>query len=195
MTEMDPDDFLMGGGTTSAKFEDTGDVVRGKIVAKAMRQQTDFTTKEPKFWKDGSPMMQLVVTLQTDENDPEIEDDNGQRNLYVRYKLQEAVKAAVKKAGASKLDIGGELAVKFVSREKNPKGGQPIKIYRAKYTAPDPADFTGEDDFLADDDDEPTPPPAKKAPAKKAVAKKAPAKKAAAPVEEYTEDDGDDDGF
>lgn len=200
----DEDDFLMGGGGTSAKF-DVGTVVRGTILSKALRQRTDITTREPLFWKDGRPQQHLVVALQTDERDADIDDDDGVRNLYIRFKMREAVQEAVKKAGAKTLEVGGKLAVKCTGQEKpKQRGHNGAKIYRAKYEAPDPADFlAGDDDGESDETDEaPTPPPAaKKAAAKKAPAKKAAAKKAA--VDEFADDDDapaggdidDDPGF
>ena len=71
-------DFLGGGGVPSGKFGAHGDVVGGVIaIEPEQRQQTDYKTGEGLTWKDGSPRMQLVVTVQTDLRDPEVEDDFG----------------------------------------------------------------------------------------------------------------------
>jgi hypothetical protein len=186
----DEDDFLMGGGGKSATFE-VGDVHRGKILSKKLTNQTDFKTKEILYWPNGDPRKQLVVALATDERDEDDEMDEGVRNLYIRFKMKDAVQAAVKAAGAKTLEIGGTLAVKCVGKEKpRTRGEQGAKLYKAKYTAPDPADYLGEDD--PDEVDKPTPPPAKKAAAKKAPAKKAAAKA----VDEFGDDGSEDDpGF
>lgn len=200
----DEDDFLMGGGGVSAKFETVGTVVRGKIISKPqLRQRTDINTGEPMTWPDGRPQQQLVVQIQTDERDDEIEDDDGVRNLYIRFKMRDAVKEAVKKAGEKSLAVGGELAIKYVSQEKPRKRGQQgTKLYRAKYTPPDPSEFLDDGMGEEDGDEIETPPPAKKA--TKRAAKKAPAKKAAtkAAVDEFSDDDDagddgedDDEGF
>jgi hypothetical protein len=68
-TQTDPNAFLMGGGGRSAKFATIGDKIDGEITATEVTQQTDFTDGTPKTWPDGNPMMQLVITLQTDERE------------------------------------------------------------------------------------------------------------------------------
>jgi hypothetical protein len=47
------------------------------------QQQTDYRTKVPETWKDGSPKMMVVVQLATAERDPEKPDDDGTRALYI----------------------------------------------------------------------------------------------------------------
>jgi hypothetical protein len=137
----DPNAFLMGGGGRSAKFANVGDVVEGTIAAPpTLRQQTDIKTKELKYWKNGDPIMQLVVQLQTDQRDDA--DDDGIRNLYVsggfkRASLQKAVADAVRAAKAPGLAVGGRLAVKFTGEEPPvERGMDPAKLYQAKYTPP-----------------------------------------------------------
>jgi hypothetical protein len=129
-------DFLMGGGAASAKFPTVGTIVKGKITASEVTQQTDFSTGKPKFYDDGKPMNQIVVTLATDERDSSVEDDDGSRKLYVRGQMLAAVRDAVKETG-SKLDIGGTLAVQYIEDKPSSKGF-PQKIYKAQYKAPDP---------------------------------------------------------
>lgn len=184
-------DLLMGGGVVSAKFESVGDKCVGTILRMTTRQETDFKTKKPKFFDSGEKRMMVVLAVQTNETDDEIEDDDGVRNLYVRWKMREAVKAAVKASGAGKLEVGGKILVKFSGTEKSQQGGQPIKLYEARYKAakdnpdyrPEPAadefdgDLGGDDDGMGDE-------PAK--PARKVAAKKAAAKPA---------DDDNDPGF
>ena len=85
----DPNAFLMGGGAKSAKFDNEGDKVVGTILDMQVKQQTDIKTGAPRTWDNGDPMMQLVVTLQTDARDDE--DDDGQRTLYVKGQMQRAV--------------------------------------------------------------------------------------------------------
>src|SRR4051794_6202440 len=92
------DQFLMGGGVASAKFERIGDFVVGTVAEEPeVRQQTDLTTGTLKVWDDGRPMLQLVVTLQTEQRDGA--DDDGLRRVYVKGKsLTDAVRDAVRKA-------------------------------------------------------------------------------------------------
>lgn len=122
------DDFLMGGGAPSAKFPAIGALVAGRIATQpTVEQQRDYTTGELKFWKDGNPMMQLVVTLATNDRSPEITDDDGTRRLYVKGQMKTAIQQAVKTAGARGLEVGGVLTVRYVSDgpQDNPRFSPP----------------------------------------------------------------------
>lgn len=138
-TNLDPNSFLMGGGR-SASLKEPGDKVSGEIVDMAIVQQTDYVTKEPKFWGNGDPMMQLVVTLETDlSEDPQ---DDGQRRVYLKggrkpTASQGAVAAAVKAAGASKLEKGGRLSIGVTGiGQPSAPGLNPPKEFAAKYEPP-----------------------------------------------------------
>jgi hypothetical protein len=135
----DANDFLFAGGIPSAKFDTIGTTVIGTIKnPPTTQQQTDFDTGQPKFWDDGRPMLQVVVDIQTDQRDPDIEDDDGVRRLYVRGKhLTNAVRDAVRRAGAKRLEVGATLQVTF-SGEDEPKrrGANGAKQYTAVYTPP-----------------------------------------------------------
>lgn len=141
------DQFLMGGGVLSAKFERIGDTVRGKITEEPeVRQQTDLNTGDLKFWPDGRPQNQLVVTIQTDLR--EDGDDDGKRRIYVKGKsMTESLRDAVRQAGAKGLEVGGTLAVKYVGDgEPTKKGFNPPKQYAAQYERPV---ARGQQDFFA----------------------------------------------
>ncbi|MEU7293361.1 hypothetical protein AB0A76_09175 [Streptomyces exfoliatus] len=132
------DDFLMGGGgAPTAKFPVPGTTVSGRITQKpTVEQQRDIKTGDAKFWGDGNPMMQLVVTVQTDLRDPSIDEDDGRRRLFVKGVMKNAVADAVRVAGARGLEVGGTLAVTYthdgVAKER---GMSPPKQYTATYTA------------------------------------------------------------
>ncbi|ASR85267.1 hypothetical protein I5H06_gp37 [Mycobacterium phage SirPhilip] len=129
--------FLGGGGPASAKFKSHGDTVGGPIaVEPEQRQQTDLDTNEPLTWKDGSPRMQLVVTVQTDLNDPEVDDDDGLRRLFVKGEMRKAVQKAVIAAGAKGLDVGGELYLTYVGDGEKKGHLTPPKLYSATYKKP-----------------------------------------------------------
>ncbi|QAX95607.1 hypothetical protein I5H03_gp039 [Mycobacterium phage Nibb] len=129
--------FLGGGGPASAKFKSHGDVVGGVIaVEPESRQQTDLDTNEPLTWKDGSPRMQLVVTLQTDLTDPDVEDDDGMRRVFVKGEMRKAVQKAVIAAGAKGLDVGGELTLTYVGDGEKKGHLTPPKLYSATYKKP-----------------------------------------------------------
>ncbi|MFB7368015.1 hypothetical protein [Streptomyces hydrogenans] len=132
------DDFLMGGGgAPTAKFPVPGTTVSGRITQKpTVEQQRDIKTGDAKFWSDGNPMMQLVVTVQTDLRDPTIDEDDGRRRLFVKGVMKNAIADAVRNAGARGLEVGGTLAVTYthdgVAKER---GMSPPKQYTATYTA------------------------------------------------------------
>jgi hypothetical protein len=137
----DPNAWLLGGTVPSAKFEARGDTITGVISeAPELRQQTDFDTQQPKFWDDGKPMMQLVVTLSTDQRDPGNPDDDGTRRVYVKGKLQQAVAGAIRKAGAKGLEVGGTLTVSYVGDDEPKRRGMSgAKLYTADYVSPSAA--------------------------------------------------------
>lgn len=138
MQPQDPNAFLLGGGVPSASFLAIGDQVEGIISEPpTLSQQKSIDTGLPKTWEDGNPMMQLVVTLQTDQRSEEIDDDDGRRRIYVKFNLKNAVADAVRKAGAKSLEVGGRLKVQYVRNgEQTKKGFSPPKLYQASYVPP-----------------------------------------------------------
>jgi len=134
----DPDSFLMGGGVPSASFLKIGRSVTGTITEKPqVQQQRDMNTGNPKVWEDGNPMLQLVVTLQTDEHDADIEDDDGRRRIYLKSNMKRAVSDAVRKAKANGLEVGGKLTVTYTGDgEPTKRGFNPPKLYDAEYEPP-----------------------------------------------------------
>lgn len=139
------DDFLLGGGGATAKFDAVGDTITGIITATDVTAQTDIGTGKILTWDDGSTRMQLVVTLQTDLRDDE--DDDGLRKLYVKgskkagsQSLHDAVATAVRSVGARSLEIGGKLTVSYIGDEPaKTRGFNDRKLYSGSYQAPDKA--------------------------------------------------------
>ena len=153
MSNQSANDLIMGaGGPPAAKFPTVGTIVRGEIVDTAVTQQRDFATGELKAWKnDGSPMMQAVITIQTDQRDPEIDDDNGQRRLFVSSRsMREAIRDAVRTAGGNHLEVGGKFAVQYTGDGEAERGLNPPKLYKAEYKVPEPA-AAGDGGGLIDD--------------------------------------------
>lgn len=148
----DPNSFLMASGAKSAKFPTPGTKITGTIEDLAVTQQTDMGGA-PKHWDNGDPMMQLVVTLATDERDPDDAEDDGIRKLYLKggnkpTTSQGAVAAAVKTAGAKGLAEGGKLSVKYTGDgEPTQRGFSPPKEYAAKYEPPAAATVAVDDIF------------------------------------------------
>jgi hypothetical protein len=136
MTAMDVNDLLAGGTKVpGARFENVGDAVVGTIVSAEARQCTDMQGK-PEVWPQGDPKMQVVITLQTDERDTSIEDDDGQRRLFAK-KPGAMLSAIVEALGGQRLEVGGRLAVKFTGTEPSSTAGfSPKKLYAAAYQPP-----------------------------------------------------------
>lgn len=139
----DPNQFLMGGGVKSAAFPEKqyGTTVGGMIVREPeLRQQTDFDDGKPKFYDNGDPMMQIVVHVQTDQRDPANPEDDGVRAFYIKAQMLQAVRQAVRAAGAKGLAQGGHLTIRYERDEPNSRGrGKDKKIYSAAYRLPSPS--------------------------------------------------------
>lgn len=137
---MHANDLLMGGGVKSAAFPDQqyGTTVGGPIVRPpTVSQQRDFDTNAPLTWDDGSPRLQIVVHVQTDQRDPADPQDDGVRAFYIKAQMQQAVRDAVRAAGAKGLDVGGHLHITYTRDEPNSRGrGKPKKVYSARYVPP-----------------------------------------------------------
>lgn len=133
------DEFLMGGGAPVAKFPTVGTKVVGTVLSYERTQQRDLKTKELKTWQDGSPMYQVVFTLQTDENDPEIPNDNGKRRVFVKGNMVGAVREAVRVVGHEGPLTGGKLALKFVGEgEQTNPAFSPPKLFQAQFAPGEP---------------------------------------------------------
>lgn len=137
----------LSGGSKSWAPEEIGDKITGTIVSVKRVQQTDFTTGTPLEWNDGSPRMQTVVELQTDETVNG--DDDGIRSIWLKggrnFEAAEgegksgevALAEAAKAAGASSIDEHAKLTMAMTGRSKpTTRGYQPAKLYTGKYTAP-----------------------------------------------------------
>jgi len=137
----DPNDVLMGGGSQpTAKFVNPGDTVGGRIVAPPRaHQEREYNPANPgqgtpKYFPSGDPIFGITVDVQTNLRDDA--EDNGIRRIYVEGKrLKEAVRTAVQEAGATKLEVGGELHVTFtgLGTPSSPGVSAP-KLYAARYT-------------------------------------------------------------
>lgn len=119
--QIDPMDVLMGGsGAPTAKFEQPGTTIGGRIVAPPRsHQEREYDRNNPgkgalKTFPSGDPIMGITIDVQTDQRDPSNPDDDGVRRIYVEGKrLKEAVRNAVVASGSPKLEVGGILQVTF----------------------------------------------------------------------------------
>lgn len=130
------DELLMGGGgAPAARFPTVGTVVKGIVLEKRASQQTDMQTGKPKTFEDGNPMMQLIITIQTEDRDDSLDDDDGKRRVFAKGNMLTALRDAVREAKAATLNPGDELAIKYVGNgERKNKGFQPPKLYKARVT-------------------------------------------------------------
>lgn len=154
---------FLAGGAPGMKFPAEGHTDGGTIMSWEMAQKTDLETGEPKFWQDGKPVMQLVITLQAEATGFKYEgnsykkvaipDDDGVRRLYVSGNLRNAVAAALKKAGG-KLEAGAYLEVtRGTDIAPTKKGYSGRHTFTAVWTPASQNARAGED-FLAGDDSE-----------------------------------------
>lgn len=130
-------DELLSGGSTSAFNKDSvvGETVTGTIVSAVERQRTDYATKAPQTWDDGSPQMHVVVTIATDLRDPADPYDEGTRSIYIKtWGLdKQAFVQAIREAGFTKaseaLAPGNLFTASFVGTQPS-KMGSDQKIYQ-----------------------------------------------------------------
>lgn len=141
-------DFFAPRASHSWKFTTPGDTHTGTIIEVSdARQASEFGSNEPAFWdrEKTRPKMQVAVTLDTAERDPQDASDTGKRTLWVvedgrSGSILSAIRQAVHQAGAGTIDIGGQLTVTFSGFDPNSKNpANPRKIYAASYVPPAPA--------------------------------------------------------
>lgn len=124
-----------------AKFENPGDTVSGIIENVSAAQVNVYDsvnqkpTNQPDYWNDGSPKLQVLVTVDTGMRDPTVEDDDGRRTIYIKGwgGQRRAWIEAIRRAGirkASEIKPGDRFTAKFVGydpQSKNPNN--PAKMY------------------------------------------------------------------
>lgn len=131
----DIDALIEGAGAPALKFPTIGTQHVGTVISADTRQARDFRTGEGKVFKDGNPIMELVVTLQTDQRDggPQSLDD-GVRRLFCNRRMLQAIRDALKDAGGVKLRPGGRLAIAYTGDgQAEGPGLSPPKLFKAKY--------------------------------------------------------------
>ena len=137
-------DVLMGGSSQpTAKFKNHGDTYAGRILAISepyQEREYDPTNPgggAPKFYpKSGDPIMTFNIDIATTLRDPAIEDDDGTRRVYMDGKrIKDAVRDAVRAAGASGLAVGGTLSIAYVG-DVTTGDQRSGKRYEVSYVAP-----------------------------------------------------------
>lgn len=124
-------------GYTTAKFEKPGDLVRGPVVAVAVRQVRDFQSGTPETWDDGNPKQQVVISVQTDLR--EDGDDDGIRSIYIKWwgQPKQAFQDALRAAKAKDIDTGGQFAAQYTGDGEKPRAGfSAPKLFAFEYRPP-----------------------------------------------------------
>lgn len=125
---MDIDDLFASSGAPTLKFPTIGTTHIGTITHLEARQQRDFDKNEPLTWDDGSPRMELVITIDTVD---------GEGRVFVKGSMLSALRDEVRRVGVKKPEVGGKLAIKYShdGENKNPKLNPP-KMYQVAYEPP-----------------------------------------------------------
>lgn len=158
---MDAKSFLMGSSNPGFSFVRPGDEVAGQIVSEPqIQQQRVFdptgVSKELAFWPSGDPKYQMVVALQTNFRNYEgisrpdtSVPDTGMRTLYVKGKhMESALKQAILHAGASFLDVGGMIQVRYTGDDYDSKAGIKPKLFAVRYLPPAPKAPAAQDAWM-----------------------------------------------
>lgn len=146
-------DSIDSQSSKSFKFQNPGDSVSGVIESVTARQMHVYDslnqrpTNQPDFFQDGSPKLQVIVTIDTGLTDPSVEDDDGRRSVYIKgYGIQRrAWLQAIRNAGlrkASEIKPGDRFTAKFVGydpQSKNPNN--PAKMYEYVIEHQSPVDL------------------------------------------------------
>lgn len=116
----DPNSLFESKSVPSISFKDSkiGDSFTGVITDLETAQVRDFETNEPKFWDDGKPQLQVVLTLATDYLDPTLDSDDGTRKLYLVGAKLTAMKQAVKEFG-KQIAKGQIITITFTGEKPN----------------------------------------------------------------------------
>jgi hypothetical protein len=203
----DPDAFLdeSKGFAPGLSWPKKGTTHEGYIYSKRVIADMDPKTKKPKYFENsGDAKKVLVYGLQTEEYDDEIEDDDGKRTLYARWKMLDAIRDARDEAGEDRIEIGGWLSVKFTRQDRPSSPGlSGVKHFEAVYEPPEPGeeadDYLDEETAEEDEPEEEPERPARRRATKAAPKKAAPARRRRAPEEvedsETEPDEGDEEGY
>ena len=126
-------DALASGGTY-LKWEHPGTTYTGIITDVAMRQSRKYESTDLDTWEDGTPKMQVVVTLATDYRDQAQQDDDGTRMISINLwsGQKKALVAACKAAGVPEPQIGQRFTATHVSGIGNAKAP---RVYEYTLTA------------------------------------------------------------
>lgn len=133
----DADSLTLGGGIKSVSLPNIGDSIEGYIIAKDVVQEKEYSndpSDPPKYktFDDGSPIPQLVLTLQTTLR--EDTDDDGKRKVYFKRDWRKELSRVLRDAGEKTIPIGGWVRL-LRDRDEPGKGPIPKKMVRIDFRA------------------------------------------------------------
>lgn len=148
MTLSGLDAFKKRASSSFAAFTQPGSTVAGPITEISDQKQATKWNPDPKakreldFWPSGDPVMEVWITVQTQERNPQDEDDTGLRTIVITVNQKQggqlaAIMDSCEAAGVPAPAIGGFLALTFTGFDPESKNPQnPRKLYAAKYQPP-----------------------------------------------------------
>lgn len=147
MNKPDANDLLFGASVPVISFE-VNTHVEGVLIAYDTNVQRSFRPDgkigEIEKWEDGSLKYQVILTLQTEERDPEDPADDGRRRVFLKGRSKEspesslnAIQDAVKASGKRRIDLGAWVELDcYKETPSKVKNGFPTKYYRGEYVPP-----------------------------------------------------------
>lgn len=126
------EDLLNTKSAPALSFKDAkvGDSFTGIVTDAEVAQVRDYETSEPKFWDDGNPQMQVVLTLATDYRDPAKADDNGERKAYLPGQKLAALKQALKEIDRTTVQKGDVFTITYIgTKPASNKKYNDVKLY------------------------------------------------------------------
>lgn len=143
MSTPSANNILMSGGGSFASFKNHGDTITGTVTevgepyqVREWNNTTQRADGPPKFTKAGKPVYAFHVHLATDERDAFNPDDDGERIIDVNsWRMQDALRGAIKAAGGPGLEIGGRVTLTY-TRDEVEGDSRSGKHYTAQYVRP-----------------------------------------------------------
>lgn len=134
------DDLFTGGGKgpASAKLSQPGDAVQG-IIFKRQRLEEKDDDGNVVLNKWGKPKPLVVLWLATSLRDPEIEDDDGARRVWLKGNGLWTLQDFITQNGMKPPAFGGKTKIWVDSLQPNAiKTRKPMKVHGAMYADPKP---------------------------------------------------------
>lgn len=151
-TTMTSADDFFSSNSKGASFPTIGASVAGTITRIGDEiNQTIPGSGEPVYYqrgpRKGQIKKQLPITVQTDERDPAVDNDDGQRTIYFKGNMKGSFMKELRNVGAPGPRVGGYLKVTYV-KDIPGEGAFPAKDYEVRYAPPQPQQGGNADQFF-----------------------------------------------